>query len=98
MKVCFFTHCQTIAGTTILDLNDLELTADHQVRTKELPHIHDPLHPQTNTELLHDRMPVILENGSEEIRTWLDPKRSTWSKDLRPLETFLGRTGDISCE
>jgi len=34
---------------------------------------------------LHDRMPVILENGSEEIRTWLDPKRSTWSKDLQTL-------------
>jgi hypothetical protein len=30
-------------------------------------------------------MPVILENGSEEIRTWLDPKRSTWSKDLQTL-------------
>jgi preprotein translocase subunit SecD len=30
-------------------------------------------------------MPVILENGSEEIQTWLDPKRSTWSKDLQSL-------------
>lgn len=30
-------------------------------------------------------MPVILENGSEEIRTWLDPKRSTWSNDLQSL-------------
>ena len=30
-------------------------------------------------------MPVILENGSEEIRTWLDPKRSAWSKDLQSL-------------
>jgi hypothetical protein len=40
---------------------------------------------------LHDRMPVILENGSEEIRTWLDPKRSTWSKDLQTLlKPFLG--------
>jgi putative SOS response-associated peptidase YedK len=34
---------------------------------------------------LHDRMPVILENGSEEIRTWLDPKRSSWSKELQSL-------------
>lgn len=34
---------------------------------------------------LHDRMPVILENGSEELRTWLDPKRSTWSKELQSL-------------
>lgn len=30
-------------------------------------------------------MPVILDNGSEEIRTWLDPKRSTWSKELQSL-------------
>ena len=30
-------------------------------------------------------MPVILENGSEEITTWLDPKRSTWSKELQSL-------------
>jgi len=30
-------------------------------------------------------MPVILENGSQEIRTWLDPKRSTWSKELQSL-------------
>ena len=36
-------------------------------------------------KFLHDRMPVILENGSEELRTWLDPKRSTWSKDLQSL-------------
>ena len=30
-------------------------------------------------------MPVILENGSEEIKTWLDPKRSAWSKNLQSL-------------
>ncbi|RDW62718.1 hypothetical protein BP5796_11020 [Coleophoma crateriformis] len=34
---------------------------------------------------LHDRMPVILDNGSEELRTWLDPKRSTWTKELQSL-------------
>ena len=34
---------------------------------------------------LHDRMPVILENGSEEMRTWLDPKRADWSKELQSL-------------
>jgi hypothetical protein len=36
-------------------------------------------------KFLHDRMPVILENGSEELRTWLDPKRWTWSKELQSL-------------
>lgn len=34
---------------------------------------------------LHDRMPVILDNGSEELGTWLDPGRSTWSKELQNL-------------
>ncbi|KAI9644007.1 hypothetical protein NHQ30_007359 [Ciborinia camelliae] len=34
---------------------------------------------------LHDRMPVILDNGSEDLRTWLDPKRSSWSKELQSL-------------
>lgn len=30
-------------------------------------------------------MPVILENGSDDIWTWLDPKRTTWSKELQSL-------------
>ncbi|KAI0386587.1 DUF159-domain-containing protein [Hypomontagnella monticulosa] len=34
---------------------------------------------------LHDRMPVILDNGSEDVRTWLDPKRHEWSKELQAL-------------
>ena len=34
---------------------------------------------------LHDRMPVILENGSKQITTWLDPGRSEWSKELQSL-------------
>ena len=34
---------------------------------------------------LHDRMPVILEPGSEELKTWLDPNRYSWSKELQGL-------------
>lgn len=30
-------------------------------------------------------MPVILENGSDQIRTWLDPNRTEWSKELQSL-------------
>lgn len=30
-------------------------------------------------------MPAVLENGSEEINTWLDPKRTTWSNELQSL-------------
>jgi hypothetical protein len=36
-------------------------------------------------KFLHDRMPVILENGSDKLRTWLDPKRYTWTKELQSL-------------
>ncbi|GAB1316291.1 hypothetical protein MFIFM68171_06501 [Madurella fahalii] len=36
-------------------------------------------------KFLHDRMPVILEPGSKAMRTWLDPGRSEWSKELQEL-------------
>ena len=44
---------------------------------------------------LHDRMPVILDNGSDEIRTWLDPKRTEWSKDLQSL--LKPYAGELEC-
>ncbi|KAF2744637.1 DUF159-domain-containing protein [Sporormia fimetaria CBS 119925] len=44
---------------------------------------------------LHDRMPVILENGSEAIRTWLDPTRTEWSKELQAL--LKPYTGELEC-
>ena len=41
---------------------------------------------------LHDRMPVILENGSDQLRTWLDPNKSEWSKELQSLlKPFEGK-------
>ena len=46
-------------------------------------------------KFLHDRMPVIIENGSEEIRTWLDPERSEWSKDLQSL--LKPFQGELEC-
>ncbi|KAI5299474.1 hypothetical protein KEM56_003216 [Ascosphaera pollenicola] len=33
---------------------------------------------------VHDRMPVILEPG-EDINTWLDPSRETWTSELHSL-------------
>ncbi|KAI9727803.1 MAG: hypothetical protein M1834_007950 [Cirrosporium novae-zelandiae] len=36
-------------------------------------------------KFLHDRMPVVLDNGSDAVRTWLDPKRSAWSTELQSL-------------
>lgn len=44
---------------------------------------------------LHDRMPVILENGSDDIRTWLDPGRSEWSKELQSL--LKPFQGELEC-
>ncbi|RYP88544.1 hypothetical protein DL769_000240 [Monosporascus sp. CRB-8-3] len=42
---------------------------------------------ESNKQLsfLHDRMPVILENGSDAMRTWLDPGRHEWSAELQAL-------------
>lgn len=46
-------------------------------------------------KFLHDRMPAILEPGSAEMAIWLDPKRTTWTKELqsvlRPYE------GELDC-
>ncbi|KAI1933102.1 hypothetical protein LOZ62_006532 [Ophidiomyces ophidiicola] len=36
-------------------------------------------------KFLHDRMPVILELGSAEMATWLDPHRNTWTKELQSM-------------
>ncbi|TWU71973.1 hypothetical protein ED733_002025 [Metarhizium rileyi] len=34
---------------------------------------------------LHDRMPVILNPGSDKIKQWLDPARDEWSRELQTL-------------
>ena len=34
---------------------------------------------------LHDRMPVILEPGSEEMKRWLDPELRVWGKELQSI-------------
>ena len=60
---------------------------------------------------LHDRMPVILEAGSEAMQTWLDPRRTTWSKELQsllkpfegelecyPVSKDVGKVGNNSAE
>jgi len=40
-------------------------------------------------------MPVILENGTEQIRTWLDPQRFEWSKELQSL--LKPYEGELDC-
>lgn len=46
-------------------------------------------------KFLHDRMPVILDNGSDDLATWLDPARSTWSKELQSL--LKPYDGELEC-
>ncbi|PNS19095.1 hypothetical protein CAC42_1831 [Sphaceloma murrayae] len=58
---------------------------------------------------LHDRMPVIFDAGSEEVKTWLDPERAEWSKELQgllrpfageleiyPVDRSVGKVGNNS--
>ena len=40
-------------------------------------------------------MPVILDNGSDAIRTWLDPNRTEWSNDLQSL--LKPYDGELEC-
>jgi len=36
-------------------------------------------------KFLHDRMPVVLDPGSAELRAWLDPGRYEWSRELQAM-------------
>ncbi|KAK0386680.1 hypothetical protein NLU13_6515 [Sarocladium strictum] len=36
-------------------------------------------------KFLHDRMPVILDPGSDALKKWLDPSRHEWSRELQSL-------------
>ncbi|KAK1971635.1 DUF159-domain-containing protein [Colletotrichum sublineola] len=46
-------------------------------------------------KFLHDRMPVILNLGSQEIKSWLDPQRHEWSKELQSL--LKPFDGELEC-
>jgi hypothetical protein len=52
---------------------------------------------ESNKQLgfLHDRMPVILDNGSDAIRTWLDPNRTEWCNELQSL--LKPYDGELEC-
>lgn len=46
-------------------------------------------------KFLHDRMPVILEPASEQMRKWLDPHLTTWTKELQSI--LKPYTGELEC-
>jgi putative SOS response-associated peptidase YedK len=44
---------------------------------------------------LHDRMPVILENGSEEMFRWLNPEKFKWDSELQAI--LKPYQGELEC-
>ncbi|QMW24986.1 DUF159 domain protein [Aspergillus flavus] len=46
-------------------------------------------------KFLHDRMPVILDPNSEAMKIWLDPTRTTWSKELQSV--LKPYKGELEC-
>jgi len=46
-------------------------------------------------KFLHDRMPVILEAGSDAMKAWLDPDNAGWSKELQSL--LKPFDGELEC-
>lgn len=46
-------------------------------------------------KFLHDRMPVILDPNTEAMKLWLDPSRTTWSKDLQSI--LKPYEGELEC-
>lgn len=51
--------------------------------------------PNSYLKFLHDRMPVILDPGSDAMKTWLDPSRTTWSKELQSI--LKPYEGELEC-
>jgi hypothetical protein len=70
---------------------------DSRLDSSEKLYTYSIITTDSNKQLnfLHDRMPVILNNGSEAIRTWLDPARTEWSKDLQSL--LKPYEGELEC-
>ncbi|CRG87427.1 putative protein YMR114C [Talaromyces islandicus] len=46
-------------------------------------------------KFLHDRMPVILEPGSEQMKAWLDPHQTTWTPQLQSI--LKPYDGELEC-
>ncbi|KAI4114830.1 MAG: hypothetical protein LQ345_004455 [Seirophora villosa] len=78
-------------------LNPSQSLANHVQGSDEKHYTYTIITTDSNQQLsfLHDRMPVILDNGSESIRTWLEPKLSEWSKELQSL--LKPYDGELEC-
>lgn len=67
--------------------NACRANSQDEIGSEEKLYTYTVITTDSNQQLrfLHDRMPVILGNGSKELRTWLDPGRSEWSAELQSL-------------
>jgi hypothetical protein len=75
----------------------VDVPTDRRLDASEKLYTYAIITTDSNKQLsfLHDRMPVILDNGSDAIRTWLDPHRTEWSKDLQSL--LKPYAGELEC-
>lgn len=80
-----------VLGSDFFSLYVLRLDSDHELYTYSI------ITTESNAQLrfLHDRMPVILENGSEDVGMWLDPRRNEWSEELQAL--LKPFEGELEC-
>lgn len=46
-------------------------------------------------KFLHDRMPVILDAGSDKMKMWLDPERNKWTRELQAI--LQPYQGELDC-
>ncbi|KAF1977306.1 DUF159-domain-containing protein [Bimuria novae-zelandiae CBS 107.79] len=85
-----------VPRSTYLDSTALAFT-NNSLDSGEKLYTYTIITTDSNKQLkfLHDRMPVILDNGSDAIKTWLDPHRTEWSSDLQSL--LKPYEGDLEC-
>jgi hypothetical protein len=75
-KVCVFTRFFARYLRSNVGLDSKERSYTYTIITTD---------SNKQVSFLHDRMPVILDNGSEDVKTWLDPNRYEWTNELQNL-------------
>ena len=89
--------CACISAAPWCSSNRIWTEVIDDVGSEEKLYTYSIITTNSNEQLafLHDRMPVILENGSDQIRTWLDPGRAEWNKELQSL--LKPYAGELEC-
>ena len=94
---CALLACGTVSNSKVHFLISNAIPYLHPVGAEQKLYTYTIITTDSNQQLkfLHNRMPVILENGSDQIRTWLDPHRSQWSRELQSL--LKPFEGELEC-